>query len=52
MKYYETQTIRFKNYDDLDEQLNNLPKSYSVVAYREYSGGDIYTAIITFLIND
>lgn len=52
MKYYETQILRFKNYDDLDSQLNELPKSYSVVAYREDSGGDLYTATITFLIND
>ena len=52
MKYYETQVLRVKNYDDLDNQLNELPKTYSVVAYRESSGGDLYTATITFLIND
>ena len=31
MKYYETQILRFKNYDDLDSQLNELPKYYSIV---------------------
>lgn len=52
MKYYETQILRFKNYDELDEQLNELPKSYKIAVYREDSGGDLFTATITFLIND
>ena len=52
MSYYETIGIGFKDYDELDKELNKLPKTYEIVVYRQSRVSNHYRADITFKIHD